>query len=100
MKVLMMLGKVLAGAFWLVFAAALARWLDSPFEQMIYVLGACLLLLHGLQLWLFANLLAARGSLLHERLQVLLFGIFHLYPLRKVSAPAPTSVADQEVAHA
>lgn len=97
MKVLMMLGKALAGAFWLVFAAALGQWLDSPFEQMIYLLAACLLVLHGLQLWLFAKVPATSGSLLHDRLQIMLFGIFHLYSLHK---PAATVTASEEVAHA
>lgn len=97
MKVLMMLGKVLAGAFWLVFAAALGHWLDSPFQQMIYLLAACLLVLHALQLWLFVKVPATGASPWYDRFQVMLFGIFHLYALAKPEAPA---VANAEVAHA
>lgn len=100
MKVLMMLGKVLAGAFWLIFAAALIQWLDSPFEQLIYLLAACLLVVHALQLWLFAKVPVTGGSALYGRIQIMLFGIFHLYPLQAMQVPAAKAVVSQEVAHA
>lgn len=101
MKALMITGKALALSFWLVFCAALAKWLGSPFEQLIYLLAAFLLSLHGLQLWLFSSLLVVRSSPWLDRVQVLLFGIFHLYPL-KVDKPveAPVAVTVEEAAHA
>ena len=101
MKALMIAGKALALSFWLVFGAALAKWLGSPFEQLIYLLAAFLLSLHGLQLWLFSTLLVGRANPWLDRIQILLFGIFHLYPL-KVEKPteASVAVAVEEVAHA
>ena len=53
MKALLMMGKALALAFWLVFAAALAKRFGAPFEQLVYLLAGFLALLHGVQLWLF-----------------------------------------------
>lgn len=101
MKALMIVGKGLAVLFWLVFGAALAKWLGSPFEQLVHLLAAFLLLLHGLELWLFSGLLVNRANPWLDRLQVLLFGIFHLYGL-KVSrrAEAQTAVTGGEAAHA
>lgn len=100
MKVLMMLGKALAASFWLVFAAALLQWLDSPFEQVIYLLAGCLLVLHGLQLWLLASAPVTRGSLLYNGIQIMLFGSFHLYPLHRALVPEAKVTASAEVAHA
>ncbi|HEY1026819.1 MAG TPA: DUF1145 domain-containing protein [Pseudomonas sp.] len=101
MKALMITGKALTLSFWLVFGAALAKWLGSPFEQLIYLLAAFLLSLHGLQLWLFSSLLVGRASPWLDRIQVLLFGIFHLYPL-KAGKPAdePLALAVEDTAHA
>ena len=102
MKGLMIGGKALSLAFWLLSLSTLAGWWDSPFEQLILLLAASMALLHGLQLWLFSSLLASAGKGWGERLQVLLFGIFHLYSLKPVqNEPAsPSACAGQEAAHA
>ncbi|MGP0170653.1 DUF1145 domain-containing protein [Pseudomonas sp. NCHU5208] len=102
MKGLMIGGKALSLAFWLLVLGALAGRLDSPFEQLILLLAASMALLHGLQLWLFSNLLAATGNGWGARLQVLLFGIFHLYSLKPAqNEPAsPSAGAEQEAVHA
>ena len=101
MKALLIMGKALALVFWLVFGAALTKRLGAPFEQLVYLLAAFLALLHGVQLWLFSGLLAGRANPWLERIQVLLFGIFHLYPLKAVQQPnAPTVATIEETAHA
>ena len=50
MQALTMLGKALAGLFWLAVGAALGNWLGSPFAQLLYLLAASLLLIHGMEL--------------------------------------------------
>ncbi|HBZ95488.1 MULTISPECIES: DUF1145 domain-containing protein [unclassified Pseudomonas] len=101
MKALLIMGKALALVFWLVFGAALAKRLGTPFEQLVYLLAAFLALLHGAQLWLFSGLLSGRASPWLDRIQVLLFGIFHLYPLKTVQQPATVTTATiEEAAHA
>ncbi|QNH05318.1 DUF1145 domain-containing protein [Ectopseudomonas composti] len=99
MNVLLIAGKALALAFWLVFGAALAKRFGAPFEQMIYLMAGFLALLHGTQLWLFSDLLSGRGSPWLDRAQVLLFGIFHLYPLKAEQQPEAAAVIE-EAAHA
>lgn len=96
-----MLGKGLAGLFWLVLAAAVAKWLGSPFEQLIYALAAVLLVVHALEVVLFAGLLRGRTNPWGDRLQIMLFGAFHLVTL-KVAPVADESVriATEEAIHA
>lgn len=100
MKALLGVGKALALAFWLVFGAALAKRFGAPFEQLVYLLGAFLALLHGAQLWLFSDLLSGRASPWLDRVQILLFGIFHLYPLKAERAGESLAAAHEEAAHA
>lgn len=101
MQALIVLGKGLVGVFWLVFGAALAKWLGSPFQQMVYLLAAALLVIHGLEMWLFAGLLRGRPSPWLDRFQILLFGAFHLLTLKSAPAgEARAQVAVEEVAHA
>ena len=100
MKVLMIGGKALSLAFWLLLLSTLAGWLGSPFEQLILLLAASMALMHGLQLWLFSSLLAAAGNGWGVRLQVLLFGIFHLYSLKPAQNESASVSGDEEAAHA
>jgi putative membrane protein len=101
MKAMLSVGKALALTFWLVFGAALAKRVGAPFEQLIYLLAGFLALLHGAQLWLFSDLLSARRSPWLDRAQVLLFGIFHLYPLKAEQSSGADAVAVNEgAAHA
>ncbi|MGQ7958500.1 DUF1145 domain-containing protein [Pseudomonas sp. SP16.1] len=101
MQALTMLGKALAGLFWLAVGAALGNWLGSPFAQLLYLLAASLLLIHGMELWLFGDRLKGRANPWLDRLQVLLFGVFHLLSQR-VEEPLeePSVPAGEEVAHA
>lgn len=102
MKVLMIGGKAVSLAFWLVSLSTLAGWLASPFAQLLQLLAASLALLNALQLWLFSSLLAGTGKRWGDRLQVLLFGIFHLYALQPAqSEPVSTDApCTEEAAHA
>lgn len=101
MQALTMLGKALAGLFWLAFGAALTKWLGSPFEQLLYLLAALLLVIHGLELWLFAALLNGRTNPWQDRVQVLLFGVFHLLALQSaMPEQEPAPLGGEEVAHA
>jgi len=101
MKALLGVGKALVLAFWLVLGAALAKRFGAPFEQLVYLLAGFLVLLHGAQLWLFSSLLNGRANPWLDRAQVLLFGIFHLYPLKAVPPSGATSAAEIEgAAHA
>ncbi|XLY89602.1 DUF1145 domain-containing protein [Ectopseudomonas mendocina] len=101
MKALLIMGKALALLFWLVFAAALAKRLGTPFEQLVYLLAAFLATLHGAQLWLFFGLLCGRANPWLDRVQVLLFGIFHLYPLKAEQQPETVAApVIEEAAHA
>ncbi|WP_031303365.1 DUF1145 domain-containing protein [Pseudomonas sp. EGD-AK9] len=101
MQALTMLGKALAGLFWLAFGAALAKWLGSPFEQLLYLLAALLLVIHGLELWLFAALLKGRTNPWQDRVQILLFGVFHLLALQSaMPEQEPALLGGEEAAHA
>ncbi|MDH2199153.1 DUF1145 domain-containing protein [Ectopseudomonas oleovorans] len=101
MKALLRMGKALALIFWLVFGAALSKRLEAPFEQLVYLLAGFLAFLHVAQLWLFSSLVAARANPWLDRVQVLLFGIFHLYPLKTEQGPeSAAATVLEEAAHA
>ena len=54
-----------------------------------------------MQLWLFSGLLSGRASPWLDRVQVLLFGIFHLYPLKTEQGPeSAAATVLEEAAHA
>ena len=79
MKRLLTLGKVLILTLWLALAGSLLQPLSKPFDVLLPLCGGLLLLAH-----LLALLLSGRGhrvapSCWRSRLQVLLFGILHLY---------------------
>lgn len=101
MQGLIMVGKGAVALFWLVFGAALNKWLGSPFEQLVYLLAVALLLLHGLELWLCAALLQQRANPWLDRVQILLFGAFHLIALKPAPVLQPqVRSAQEEAVHA
>jgi putative membrane protein len=78
MNKLLGVGKALAALFW---GAALANLLDpfaQPFASLLYLASASILLVHGLELWLFNDRLSGCPQPRLERVQVALFGVFHL----------------------
>jgi putative membrane protein len=78
MKVLWRLGKFLTLLFWLVVVVNLLNPLIHPFHLLIKLAGNLLLLTHLLELILFNRNLKGRAHRRRDRLQILLFGVFHL----------------------
>jgi len=79
MKRLLTLGKALIVTLWLALAGSLLQPLNKPFDLLLPLCGGLLLFAH-----LLALMLSGRGSRTappcwKSRLQVLLFGILHLY---------------------
>lgn len=91
MKTFLNVGKVLAALFWGVVLANLLQPFAQPFALLLHIAGASVLLIHGLELWVFGARLSACAKPAQERLQVMLFGIFHLLGL-------PADVAQPHVA--
>lgn len=99
MNTLLGLGKALTALFWGVVLANLLSPFAQPFALLLHVAGALILLIHGLELLLFNARLSERGQPARERVQVMLFGIFHLLGLPQPQAQS-LSVAPLEVEHA
>lgn len=81
MRVFLRLGKLLALLFWALVLINLLASFAKPFDVLLYLGGALVLLIHGLELLLFKAQLEQRPRLWLDRLQVLLFGAFHLFSL-------------------
>jgi putative membrane protein len=92
MRVFLLLGKLLTLLFWVLVLLNLFVGFAKPFGLLLQVAGALVLLAHALELLLFKSRLQHRPKPWLDRLQVMLFGIFHLYGL----APVVTS----EIEHA
>ncbi|MHA6492929.1 DUF1145 domain-containing protein [Pseudomonas borbori] len=96
-------GKVVAGLFWLVVMAALFGAFAKPFDQVLGLLGLLLIALHGVQLWLFANVFNGRRAPWLDRAQVMVFGVFHLMLLQpglQLAAESDAEQAQTGAAHA
>jgi putative membrane protein len=78
MKLFWGLGKVLTLGFWAVVLANQTVVLPIPFEMLIKLAGSLLLLTHFMELFLFNGSLRGRPHPWFDRLQILIFGIFHL----------------------
>lgn len=87
MRVILRLGKLLALLFWALVLINLLVNFAKPFDVFLHVAGASVLLIHGLELLLFKARLELRPRPWLERLQVLLFGAFHLFGLPPVALP-------------
>lgn len=85
MKLLLTLGKTLILTLWLALAGAFLQPLSKPFDLLLPICGGLLLLAHLLTLVLFERVLKAGPPCWKSRLQILLFGIFHLYLPPKAS---------------
>ena len=78
MTVFWRLGKFLTLLFWLVVAVNLLNPLIHPVHLMVNLAGGLLLLTHLLEIVRFNGNLKGRAHRWRDRLQILLFGIFHL----------------------
>lgn len=81
MRVFLRLGKLLALLFWALVLVNLLASFTQLFGLLLHVVGALVLLIHGLELLLFKARLVQRPRRGLESLQVLLFGVFHLFGL-------------------
>lgn len=85
MRVFLRLGKLLALLFWALVVINLLASFAKPFGVLLHLAGASVLLIHGFELLLFKARLEQRPRPWLERLQVLLFGAFHLFGLPPVT---------------
>lgn len=79
MKLLLTLGKALILMLWLALAGMLLQPLNKPFDLLLPLCGGLLLSVHLLALVLFERTARADPPCWKIRLQILLFGILHLY---------------------
>lgn len=89
MKAFSGLCKLLVAGFWLLVLSNLATRLSDPFGMLINVIGAAVALIHVLEILLCNSRLRGRPHPWRDRLQILLFGAFHLLSMpKKTSEPA------------
>ena len=86
MRLIMGLGKLVALLFWLVVIVNLLSPFAKPFEMLLNGAGILLILVHLFEILLFNSLLHGRANPWRDRLQLLLFGIFHLLSLPRPGA--------------
>lgn len=89
MKAFSGLCKLLVAGFWLVVLINLAMRFSDPFGTLINVIGAAVALIHVFEILLFNRRLRGRPHPWRDRVQILLFGAFHVLSLpEKSSEPA------------
>jgi putative membrane protein len=86
MRVFLRLGKLLTLLFWALLLVNQLVGFTQPFALLLQVTGGVVLLAHALELRLFKSRLHNRPKPWLDRLQVMLFGVFHLYGLAPVAA--------------
>lgn len=96
MKTFLNVGKVLTALFWGVVLANLLQPFAQPFALLLYIAGALILLIHGLELWVFGARIGACAKPAQARFQVMLFGIFHLLGLPADVAPPQVAESSQD----
>jgi putative membrane protein len=90
MRVFLLLGKLITLLFWALVLVSLLIGLAKPFALLLQVVGALVFVAHVLELLLFKARFQNRPNPWLDRLQVMLFGVFHLYGL------APVAVVEVE----
>lgn len=90
MRVFLWLVKLLTLLFWALVLTNQWVGFTQPFALLLQVAGVVVLLAHVFELWWFKSRLQNRPKPWLDRLQVMLFGVFHLYDL------APTAVVEAE----
>ena len=91
MKAIAGLGKLVALAFWGAVLVNILQPFAQPFATLLLAAGGLILLIHVVELLVLGSRLKGRPHPWMDRLQVLLFGVFHL-----LSVPS----AGQEDRHA
>lgn len=97
MRVVSGAGKALMMVFWAIVGLNLTTPFAHPFASLIGLAAVLVLVLHSLELLLFRGRLSALPRPRMARLQVLIFGVFHLLTL---PAKAVAEVKAGEVQHA
>jgi putative membrane protein len=82
MKLLSLLGKAIVLAFWLVLLVNLAQPFAAPFALLLNLCGVLFLVAHLIEVLVFRARLQGRPKPWSDRLQIMLFGVFHLLALR------------------
>ncbi|UXY54302.1 DUF1145 domain-containing protein [Pseudomonas tohonis] len=81
MKLFLGVGKLVALVFWLAVLANLIEPFAKPFASLLNAVAALVLGLHLLELVVCNRQLRTRPRPWNDRLQLLLFGVFHLLGL-------------------
>ncbi|MFV3305458.1 DUF1145 domain-containing protein [Pseudomonas sp. NY15181] len=95
MKALLGLGKLIALLFWLAVLANLFLSFAHPFGTLLNVAGVLILLVHIIEVVALRKRLSGRPHPRMDRLQILLFGVFHFATL-----PQPASAKVEGDTHA
>lgn len=90
MKALVGLGKLIALLFWLAVLANLLNPFAHPFGALLTLAGGLILLIHIVELLALGKRLRGRPHPWMDRLQVLLFGVFHFISLPNVNVEGDT----------
>ncbi|BAN47324.1 DUF1145 domain-containing protein [Metapseudomonas resinovorans] len=86
MRLFMGLGKVVALLFWLVVVVNLLSPFAKPFDMLLSGAGILLVLVHLFEIMLFNSRLRGRVHPWWDRLQLLVFGVFHLLSIPRRGA--------------
>ncbi len=81
MKLLSLLGKAIVLVFWLVLLVNLLQPFAAPFA-LLNLCGVLFLVAHLIEILVFRARLLGRPKPWSDRLQIMLFGVFHLLALR------------------
>lgn len=90
MRVFLRLGKLITLLFWALVLLSPQIAFTQPFTWLLQAVGVFVLLVHVFELWWFKSRFHNRAKPWLDRLQVMLFGVFHLYAL------APAAVVEVE----
>ncbi|WP_282339704.1 DUF1145 domain-containing protein [Pseudomonas sp. PS02288] len=82
MKLLSLLGKAIVLVFWLVLLVNLLQPFAAPFALLLNLCGVVFLVAHVIEILVFRARLQGCPKPWSDRLQIMLFGVFHLLALR------------------
>lgn len=88
-------GKAVAAVFWGVILINLVEPLAQPFALLLHLAGVAIILIHGLELWLFADQIGRSPSPWMARVQIALFGVFHVLTLAAQAEPEAQGSLDE-----
>lgn len=95
MKALLGLGKLIALLFWLAVLVNLLQPFAHPFGTLLNAAGALILLIHIIEVLALGKRLRGRPHPGVDRLQILLFGVFHF-----AAIPQPLAAKAEGDTHA